>query len=270
MLAELLEQHPALPVDDALGLSGRARGKHDVERRVEIQPFEAWAIRSGVVLQRAIQPLGRRPRGQQRVTDRGALVAEAEHEGALNRRQRGQHFGELILRVKGLAAVKIAVADDHYLGPGLGEAVEDAADPEIRRARGNHRAQCVGGQRDHDRRRAVGQHEADPVALAHPALGQQRLHATDPGDQRAPAHLLGLAVFGLEDQRDVVAVGAFCRAQQVFGVADPALREVAGAGHLTGVFDDGIAGVTDDISKGPEAGPEALVVVDAEIVKVPE
>ena len=204
VVLEVLDGDPAVAVHDRLGRPGRARREQHHQRVVE---------RHRVVGRRRRGPDQLRPR--HRVRDRAGAVGHGDdvahaREGRAQRRDLGA-------AIDGLVAVDVAGDGDQHRRLDLGEAVDHAARPELRRARGPHRAEARGGEvRDHRLGdvRGVGDHA---VPASHAEAHQAGPGAGDGVAQLAAGPLLGLAGLGVGEQGDVV-VG--------LGPLDGALRVV--------------------------------------------
>jgi hypothetical protein len=161
-LLEVLEQDPALAVDDRLRQPSGPAGVQDPQRVVERQ----WSELERPVGQEAFLPA------------RAVQVAQA-HEPAADP---GVDLGDHLPPVEVPAAVAVAVHGEQDLRLDLGEAVDHRAGAELGRRAGPHRAQ---GRRGQERRHGLGQVRqvrADAIALPHAELLQP---CPDPGDLRA-------------------------------------------------------------------------------------
>ena len=127
--------------------------------------------------------------------------------------------GDDLAAVEVLAAVAVAVDREQDLGLDLGEAVDDAAGAEVRRAARPDRADARRREEGDDRLGDVGQVGGDAVAGADAELAQPRGDGRDLGAQLAPAQLVELAQLRGVQDRDLVVVLA---AEDVLGVVDRA------------------------------------------------
>ena len=243
VLGEVLEQHPAGTVDDALRRAGRARAVEHVPRVVEREPYELrlglGAVRHHVVERR--HALG--------------CVAETDarhHPRGPQARQPGDDVGERTTSVEGLAAVLVAVAGDEHRGLDLTKTVEHAVDTEVGRRRRERGADGRGGEHHDDVLGAVRQPRRHTIPDAHSGIGERSGALRDGGAQLGPApgpSIVGS--FGADDQRRLGGAG-----QQGLGDVERRVREEAGVAQLSGGFDDGVALVADHSAEVPGRGPE--------------
>ena len=117
---EVLQQHAAMAMDDALGHAGGAGGEHDEQRVIEGDPSENRGVfrvdRGQVVpLHRIGDGAGFRPLGQ-----------IGHNHGLHQRRHFGDDLGILFQAVDLLAVVPVAVDADQHFRLDLPEAVEHA------------------------------------------------------------------------------------------------------------------------------------------------
>ena len=149
---EVLEDDPAVGLDDRLRGPGGARRVQDPQRVVEREGDRVELGRLGRELvppERTREawsfPWDRDHRAQpapQRVGERARLVGEAEV----------------------LPAIAVAVGDDEDRRVDLPEPVDHAGDPELRGAGGPHRADAGGTEKGRNCDRAIGEHRRHPVA----------------------------------------------------------------------------------------------------------
>ena len=205
---ELLEQDPALPLDDRLRQPGRPRRVEHPQRVVERDRLE----RERVVAEEAVLPAA------------AVEVAEPHDRRAdllADRRDRRA-------AVEVLAAVAVAVDREQHLRLDLGEAVDDAARAELRRGRRPHRAERRRGQERRERLRDVRQVRRDAVAAPDAAGGEPGADRRRLRPQPSPGPLAQLAQLRRVEERDAVVRLA---AEQPLGVVERRAREPHGAGH---------------------------------------
>src|SRR5437667_5131236 len=134
LLAHVLEQRAAGSMHDALGHSGRAGGKEDVQRMVEGQLLER-DLGGRSIGDEVFQTLRARNGGNVR------LIAQVGNDDdALEAWQARRDLAQLLERVDLLSVVEVAVSREEHRRADLAEAVEHALNPEIGRARGESRA----------------------------------------------------------------------------------------------------------------------------------
>jgi hypothetical protein len=150
-------------VQDALRLTGRARGVEDVQRVLGF--VRGRLVLGWLTVDHVVPP-------QVMVVPRDVLFGAPDHQDVLNGRGLGDGLVHDFLEAGRLAAPVAAVGGDHQLGRGVldagGERVgaEPAEDHRVRRAdpgTGEHGDRQLGDHRQVDRH---------PVALAHPELEQ--------------------------------------------------------------------------------------------------
>ena len=204
-LLEVLEQDPAVPVHDRLRQARRAAGVQDPQGVVERHVGELERLAGAL---------------EARLPARAVQVAEGDEVLESSDLAGDGAYG--LAPVEVAPAVAVAVDGQQHLGLDLGEAVHDAAGPEVRRAARPHRAEARAGQEARDRLGDVGQVRGDAVARADAERPQP---AGDPSRalaQLAPRPLVQLAQLGgvADGHRVVVAV-----AEHVAGMAEPRARE---------------------------------------------
>ena len=161
VLLEVLEQDPALRVHDRLRQAGRARGVEDPHRVVERHALELELLVGGRERLVPVAPAGVEVAERHRVLERGHLAL---------------HALDQLAAVVVLAAVAVAVDGQQHLRLDLGEAVDDRARAEVRRAARPHRAEARGGEEGGDRLGDV-RHVGDDAVAAldpHRAAGRRR------------------------------------------------------------------------------------------------
>ena len=174
-LLQLLEQDPAVALDDRLRQPGGPGGVEDPERMVEGHPLEAElgagaGLLDLVPAQAAGEPRGVGARG------RGRGPARCARRWASSARARRRRS----IRSNGRAVVAVAVDREQHLGLDLGEAVDHGRDAEVGRARRPDRADRGRGEEPDQRRGQVRHVGDDAVAAARPRAraGRRRRRAT--------------------------------------------------------------------------------------------
>ncbi len=207
----LLEQDPALAVDDRLGQPGRARA---VEHPDRVPERHLGELELGAGPEEPIRPA------------RARQIAERHH--ALERRDRPGDLLDDLAAVEVAAPVAVAVDRQQHLRLDLGKAVDHAPGAELGRRRGpdrperragEHRGHGLGDVR-HVRRHAVALGDAQ---CAQPRRNRRRLRAQLAPCPRRQRPQLG----GVLDRQPVV--GLVC--EHVLGVVDQRTREPLRAGH---------------------------------------
>ena len=207
VVLELLEQDPALALDDRLRQAGRTGAVQHPQRVVERHLRERQ-----LGIGRAEKPV---------LPAAAVQVAEAD-----DLRQPAHLGGDPLddLRaVEVLAAVAVAIDRQQHLGLDLHEPVDHAARAELGRRRGPDRTDRRARQQARDRLGDVRHVGADAVALADAERPQTR------GDPRrllaqlapGPAGELGTGLGGVQD-RDLVVVAT---AEDVLGIGDGRARK---------------------------------------------
>ena len=161
-LLQVLEQDPALPLDDRLRQARRAGGVEDPERVVEGDALEAQLgpLAGG----QQLAPGGRVAQGR----EVGVRVEVGEDDRALQAWHLRLQLCHGLAAVEVLAAVAVAVDREEDLGLDLGEAVDHAGRAEVRRAARPHRADRGGREEGDDRLGDVRQVGDDAVAALDP------------------------------------------------------------------------------------------------------
>ena len=154
VVLELLDEDPAVAVDDRLRQTRRPGGEEDVERVCERQRVELERpglgeelvpgdrVRQGIVVAARVGDVDDRRQARQAVADRGDLLAAVDE----------------------LVAVAVAGDGQQHLRLELAEPVEHAAHAELRRARRPDRAEAGAREEGDERLRDVRQVGDDPVA----------------------------------------------------------------------------------------------------------
>ena len=217
---EVLEEDPAVPVDDRLRQAGRARAVEHEEWMVEGHLLE-WQL---ATLRHQLGPGDRVGNASFRPVEIG------DHHGRRQARERGADGGHLVGPVHVAAAIPIAVDREEHLRLDLAEPIHHAARAELWRAARPDGAERGRGQ-DRDRRlgyvRKVGR-DAIPAADAQTNEARPR-----PGDRVAQVvgrHRDPTARLGAGDEHRLVAA-AVHQAEAVLGPVQPGIGEPPGARH---------------------------------------
>ncbi len=252
-LLQVLQQDPALALDDRLRQPRGAGGVEHPERVGEGHPLEGEV--GACALGHELLP-GDRPAEPGEV---GSPREVGEDDGALEGRHLVLEAGEDLGAVEVLASVAVSVRGQQDLGLDLGEAVDDAGSPEVGRARGPDGADRGGGKEADDRLGDVGEVGDDAVAVPdadRPQAGRGRRHLRA---QVSPAQLAQRAQLrGVQDRRR----GRVAVAEHVLGVVDPGPGEPLGARHLAGAEGAGGGNVRAHLEEVPDRAPEGLQVGD--------
>ena len=151
-LLQVLEQDPAVAVDDPLRQARRARGEEDVERMRERHRVELDGPGSREQLSQGTAPGTWRRRNTRRrrpSRELGRALTESGH---------------VLGPVDDLLAVAVTADGEQHLGLDLPESVDDAAGAELGRARRPDRAEARRRQERGDRLRDVREVRDDAVA----------------------------------------------------------------------------------------------------------
>ena len=208
-LLEVLEQDPALALDDRLRQPGRAGGVQDPQRVVERDALEGQLR---VLAEEAVLPAA-----AVEVAERDELAADL----AVDAR-------DGLRAVEVLAVVAVAVDGQEHLRLDLREAVDHAARAEVGRAARPDGADRGGGEERRDRLgdvRHVGRHAVALLDAERAQPGGDRRHLLA---QLAPGQLGLVAQLARVHDRDAVVGLA---AEGVLGVVDLRAREPLRAGH---------------------------------------
>ncbi len=244
----VLHELAAVAVDDRLGQPGGPRGEQHVERVVERHRLELAAApprRAGQTTppRRAPRPRRRAPRPRAPGSCRRPRMASTSAS-----------------RLDVAVAEAVAADGQHHLGLDLGEAVDDAARPELRRAGGPDGSQRRGGDERHERLGDVRHVGDDAVAGADPEPLQAGAGARHLLAQLAEGHLELRPGLGVGDHRH--RVGVLVAADQMLGVVEPRAGEPHRARHLARGQHPLERGVGAELEEVPDRAPEALQILD--------
>lgn len=229
VLLEMLQEHAAGGMDDALGDSGGARRIEDVQRLLEGHRGED-RLALGLV-----EPVPQRDLRLAAVVLRLRLrTVVGHHQQLLQAGQAGEHLVELGGQVQRLAGVAVAGAGDQHARFDLAEAVDHTLGTEVRRAARPGRAEAGGGEHADHGLPGVRHQRGDPVAGAYAQGGEALLQARHVTGQFGVAEHLAATVFAHRDQRR----GIIAAAQQVFGEIQRGAGEPARRGHLRAFLED--------------------------------
>ncbi len=252
-LLQVLEQDPALALDDRLRQAGGAGGVEDPERVVEGDALEPQL---GALARREQLLPGDRPVEPAEV---GVRVEVGEDDGPLEARHRRLQLGDHVAAVKVPAAVAVAVDREQDLGLDLGEAVDDAGGSEVGRAARPDCADAGGREEGGDRLGDVRHVGDDPIAALDPEPAQAGGQRRDLSAQLAPAQLLQLAQLGGVQDR---GLGVVLAGEDVLGVVEAGSRKPLGAGHLAAAEHRLGVAVGPHREEVPDRGPEPVEVLD--------
>ena len=234
-LLQVLQQDPALPLDDGLRQTGRAGGVEDPERMVERQALEAELGRLGEEL----------------------IPAARHQDGVLDRRDATHDLRHPLVAVEVLAAVAVALGGDQDLRLDLLEPVHHGRRAELRCAARPDRADARTREKRHHRLRHVRHVGRHAVAALHPEPPQPGGAACHLVGELVPAELgQRLRLRRVHDRR-LARPGP---AEQPLGVAQLGPGKPLGAGHLAAPQHAVVRGV--DLEPVPERTPEAVEVLD--------
>ena len=191
-LLQVLEQDPALPVDDRLRQPGGSGGIQDPQRVVErkLRELELRVLRS----QEPVLP----PRP----------VQVTEPHDAIKRRDLGRDTRNRVPPIEVLTAVPVAIHSQQHLGLDLRETIDHAPHPEFGGGRGPHGADRGAREQRRDRLGDVRHVRGDPVAFAHARRPQSRGDRSRQRLQLAPgdrSQLPGLRSMLDRERRRVLA-----------------------------------------------------------------
>ncbi len=184
-----------------------------------------------------------------------------DHDDALDRGQRGDDLGDLVLDRNRLAVVPVAIDGEEHARLDLPEAVEHAAHAEIGRARRPHRAEAGAAQHRDDGLGHVGNVGGDTVARGD-AVGLQRRRDAGGGGATSSAlrNAARALVFAAEHER-VGRTGRAIAREQVLGEIEAGVRKPSRAGHFVAVDERALAALADDAAEIPDRPPEWLALV---------
>src|SRR6266581_3413499 len=260
LLAQVLEQRPALPMHDALRRAGGARGEEDVQRMVEGQLLEA-DFSARLPDDELIQAL--RARDGRYIGPRAHVGHDDDTPEAREARGNVPHPVE---RAHDLAVVEIAVGGEEHGRPDLAETVEHALHAEIGRGRGQDRAQAR--DREHHRRRLghIGKVGGDAVAGLHAQSAQRLRRARHEIVQLAVRQASLHAVLAPEHDRG----GGIAPAQQILGEVEPRIWKPLRPGHPVAVQKRALPlAARAHAGESPQRLPELLRPVGRPAVEIP-
>ncbi len=243
-LLQVLEQDAALSVHDRLRQSRRARAVEHPERMVEGELGELELA------------------GRQLPVAAGQV---REHERALERRQLPLQLRHRLAAVEVLAAVAVAVDGEEHLGLDLGEAVDDAAHAELRRAARPRRADARAAEEGGDRLGDVREVGGDAIPGLDARLAQRRRDRTRARPQLAPRPLAERAQLRRVADGDLGVVAA---AEDVLRVAEPRSREPLRARHLAPAEDALVRLARLHLEELPDRAPEGVELVHRPLPEV--
>ena len=273
VLLEVLQQHTAGAVHDALGHAGGARAEQHVPRVVERQLFELDRSGAGLDPDRACpgDELVPPHRVGHRVAHRRTLPAfgeATEHHHAPQRRKRGADLGESFETIEGLAAVAVPIGGEEHHRFELPETVDHPVDAEIRRGGTEHRSDRGGSEHGDHRLGDVGHPGSHPIADAH-TLGPER--SSDLA-HRGPDLVAGehagavrMALVDIDEHRGITRRAA--TVQDRLGDVESRVGEELRGGHGRAAVEHPLAPGADDAGGVPHRRPELLGFVHAPAVQ---
>jgi len=164
----------------------------------------------------------------------------------------------VVAPVDRLRAVAIPGDREEHLGLELTEAVEDALDPELGRARCPDRAEARRREEGDERLGDVRQVRDDPVAGTDAEAPQTGARACHLRSQVAEGELHRLARLRVRDHRNGIDV--LVAAEHVLGEVQPRAREPVGTRHLARAEHSLVRHVRANLVEVPDRGPERLEV----------
>jgi hypothetical protein len=202
---------------------------------------------------RAAKAIERRLRREQRY-----------HDDGLDTVDRLAHGAQALEAVAALAVVEVAIRREQHLRRDLAEAVEDAVDAEIRRARRPDRADARCGQHGHQGLGEVRHEAGHPVAGPHTGIAQGRGEARYLVEQLAVRKRAAAAVLEQADHRGAVIVPS----QQILGVVELRTGEPARTGEPLAILEYHRAALTRaHPGEVPQQGPEGFRRLDRPAVQ---
>ena len=257
LLLQMLQQHPAGAVDDALGRPRGPRGEQDVERVLEGETGEGDLARlEGLDEVRKIDRAGNT--GQRiAVRVRGSFrTAGTDDHHALNRWKPGRDFREPVQGGMPLSPIPVAVDPYQQAWRDLAEAVHHAVHSEVGRCAGGDRPQTRRGEHRRNRLRHVGEQQRHPVASAdagglHPLdHARHQIPECPPGKGRPRPSLR------VRDDGG----GGIGSLKQVLGEVEPRAGEIPGVHRSRSRLQNRIALVAHHPAPVPERVPEGPLV----------
>ena len=239
-----------MAVHDRLRQAGRARREEDAERMREGQ---------GLELERLALREERVPGdGVRKGIVRAARVRDVDD--GFEAGQTVADLGHLLAAIDRLVSVAVSGDCEQDLGLQLAEPVKDAADAELRRARGPDRPQARGGDEGDERLRDVGQVGDDAVAGTDAEPLQAGPGARDLLPEVPEGELLRRSRLRERDHCDRVEI--LVATDQVLRVVQAGAGEPLRARHLAGAEDALVRRVRTNLEEVPDRSPEALEVGD--------
>src|SRR5579863_2542861 len=159
VLLLMLQQRSSGAVHDAFRCSGRSRRVQDVQWMVERCRGEARR-RPDAELLEACRP----GRESTQAVERRLCADVGDDDDAAYRWELSQYLRDRIQRVARLARVKVAIRSEEHLRCDLPEAVENALDPEIRRARAPEGTETRGREHGYGGLGQVGNEAGDSIS----------------------------------------------------------------------------------------------------------
>ena len=155
-LDKVLEQHATCAMDEALGLTCRARGEQHVGGVIERQALERRRLR---ISERCAERLDHCSiRG-----GHGDRVISLSHEHHAHRRQCRENVSHVATAREVLAVPVVRGGGHEHGGLELAETVDDRRRPELRRHTADHRTDRERAQRAYEGVRANGQDQPDAI-----------------------------------------------------------------------------------------------------------
>ncbi len=245
MLLQVLQQHAAGAMHDALGWAGRTRREDDGQRVIEGHGGECRRCGGIAELHEAL--------GRRNPADVGLLLQEADDHGGHQRRQLARNFGDHDTRVDGLSVPVVAVDGKQDLRGDLAKAVQHARNAEVRRTGRPDRTDAARSERRDDGFGRICDKACHAVAGSDTRLAQSRSNSRDLGMQFRPRDLPAATALVMAYQCDT----GTRMAKQLFGVVEAAAREPACLGHVARMLQDRVglavqAQSTEACSERPE------------------
>ena len=259
MFLQVLQQHAARRMDDALRRTGGSRRIQDVQRMRERQ--RNVVDRSGQERRQPDVPRDSVAHTCQVVGGSRRLLQVRDHDHLLDRRQTRGDGCHLVEDRDHLAVVVVAVDGDQDLGRDLAEAVQHALDAELRRTRRPRRAPRYGAEHRDDRFGQI-RHVCRHAIARRDSRGRERCR--DARRERMQLKVGNPALDHLLAPEDegigrIVGAPAF---EQVLRKIETRIGEPRGARHPLFAGDRDIALRADDAGIVPDLAPEVRLVLD--------